>query len=140
MIRQLGQGDRYEPHPGRVFRSYTENTDMSDSSVDPDELYDAANALKDSGDLEAAVEALQKIVADHPEHLQSHLALGVHLQKLGRNDEAIAHAAKVTELDPKDAFSYVQLSVIMQRCGRIMEAEDAMARAHAIRMEESAPG
>lgn len=113
---------------------------MSETSTDPNELYDAANTLKESGDLEGAVEALQKIVADHPDHLQSHLALGVHLQKLGQPDAAIAHASKVTELDPKDAFSYVQLSVIMQRCGRIMEAEDAMARAHAIRMEESAPG
>lgn len=113
---------------------------MSDSAADPDDLYDAANQLKDDGDLEAAVEALQQVVADHPNHLQSHLALGVHLQKLGRNDEAIAHATKVAELDPQDAFSFVQLSVVMQRCGLIMEAEDAMARANAIRMEQSAPG
>ena len=113
---------------------------MSDCAADPDDLYDAANQLKDDGDLEAAVEALQQVVADHPNHLQSHLALGVHLQKLGRNDEAIAHATKVAELDPQDAFSFVQLSVVMQRCGLIMEAEDAMARANAIRMEQSAPG
>jgi len=113
---------------------------MSDVTSDPDELYDAANQLKEDGNLEGAVEALQKIVADHPDHMQSHLALGVHLQKLGQIDAAIEHATKVTELDPKDAFSYVQLSVIMQRCGRIMEAEDAMARSHAIRAEESAPG
>ena len=118
----------------------TEINSMSDISADPDDLYDAANQLKTDGNLEAAVEALQKIVADHPDHLQSHLALGVHLQKLGQNDAAIAHASKVTELDPQDAFSYVQLSVVMQRCGLIMEAEDAMARANAIRMEESASG
>ena len=113
---------------------------MSDKTSDPDELYDAANQLKEEGNLEAAVEALQKIVAEHPDHLQSHLALGVHLQKLGRNEAAITHATKVAELDPKDAFSFVQLSVVMQRCGMIMEAEDAMARANAIRMEQSAQG
>lgn len=111
---------------------------MSETSADPDELYDAANQLNEEGNLEAAVEALLKIVADHPDHLQSHLALGVHLQKLGQNDAAIQHASKVTELDPQDAFSWVQLSVIMQRCGRIMEAEDAMARSHAIRAQQSA--
>ena len=118
----------------------TEINPMSDIAADPDELYDAANQLKEDGNLEAAVEALEKIVTDHPDHLQSHLALGVHLQKLGRNAAAIAHASRVAELDPNDAFSFVQLSVVMQRCGLIMEAEDAMARANAIRMEESAPG
>jgi len=111
---------------------------MSDATPDPDDLYDAATQLKDEGNLEGAVEALQKIVAEHPDHVQSHLALGVHLQKLGRNEDAIRHATKVTELDPQDAFSYVQLSVIMQRCGKIMEAEDAMARAHAIKAEAGA--
>lgn len=111
---------------------------MSETSADPDDLYDAANQLNEEGNLEAAVEALRQIVADHPDHLQSHLALGVHLQKLGQNEAAIQHASKVTELDPQDAFSWVQLSVIMQRCGRIMEAEDAMARSHAIRAQQSA--
>ena len=113
---------------------------MSQTSADPDELYDAANQLKEDGNLEAAVVALQEIVDIHPDHLQSHLALGVHLQKLGRNDDAIAHASRVAELNPNDAFSYVQLSVVMQRCGLILEAEDAMAKAHAIRTQESAQG
>ncbi len=113
---------------------------MSQTSADPDELYDAANQLKEDGNLEAAVAALQEIVAEHPDHLQSHLALGVHLQKLGQNDAAIAHASRVTELNPSDAFSYVQLSVVLQRCGLIPQAEDAMAKAQAIRMQESAPG
>lgn len=109
---------------------------MSDST-DPDELYDAANQLKDEGKLEEAVEAMKKIVADHPDHLQTHLALGVHLQRLGQNDAAIEHAKKVTSLDPTDAFSFVQLSVIMQRCGYIKEAEDAMARAHEIKAQQA---
>ena len=105
---------------------------MSDAETNPDKLYDAASKLKDQGDLAAAVEQLQKIVAAHPDHVQSHMALGVYLQKLGQPDEAIKHAVKVTELNPEDAFSFTQLSVIYQRCGRILEAEDAMARARAI--------
>ena len=112
----------------------TEAEFMSEAA-DPDDLYDAANQLKEDGNLEQAVEALRKIVADHPEHVQSHLALGVHLQKLGQNEDAIKHASRVAELDPQDAFSYVQLSVIMQRCGKIMEAEDAMAKAHALKAQ-----
>jgi len=94
-----------------------------------DELYDAAIKLRDAGDLAGAAIKLEAIAGEHPEHALTHSALGVILQKLGRFDEAIAHAAKVTELEPNDPFSFIQLSVICQRCGRIPEAEDAMARA-----------
>ena len=48
---------------------------------------------------------------------------------LAESDKAIAHAKKVVELEPDDAFSYTALSVIYQRCGRIPEAEHAKAMA-----------
>ena len=95
-----------------------------------DEMYDEATALKESGDLEGAVTKLEEILQADEGHLLAHSALAVHLQRLGRNDDSIAHALKVVELDPKDSFNYTQLSVIYQRCGKIQEAEDAMARAH----------
>jgi len=108
---------------------------MSETDTDPDKLYDAANALKEQGDLEGCVNALMEILKVAPDHQQTHMALGVHLQKLGRNDDAITHAKRVAELNPQDAFSYTQLSVIYQRCGKIQEAEDAMARAREIQMQ-----
>jgi Flp pilus assembly protein TadD len=95
----------------------------------PDELYDAAMKLRDLGDLGGAAIKLEEIERVDPNHALTHSALGVILQKLGRFDEAIAHAMKVTQLEPNDPFSFTQLSVIYQRCGRIPEAEDAMARA-----------
>ena len=98
----------------------------------PDELYKEASQLKSAGKMEEAVSKLQEIVATAPDHVQSHMALGVHLQKLGRPDEAIVHARRVTELEPNDPFSFTQLSVIYQRCGKIPEAEEAMAQAHAL--------
>lgn len=94
-----------------------------------DEMYDEAASLKESGDLEGAVAKLEEILKADEGHLLAHSALAVHLQRLGRNDEAISHAVKVVELDPSDAFNFTQLSVIYQRCGKIQEAEDAMARA-----------
>lgn len=134
MIPSTDQSDPYERPAAELTQAMTEAKLMS-NAVDPDDLYDAANQLKEDGSLEQAVEALRKIVADHPDHVQSHLALGVHLQKLGQNEEAIKHASRVTDLDPQDAFSYVQLSVIMQRCGKIQEAEDAMAKAQAMKAQ-----
>ncbi|MBT4867713.1 MAG: hypothetical protein HON53_21645 [Planctomycetaceae bacterium] len=100
----------------------------------PDEMYDEANALKDQGDLEGAVGKLEEILKADPNHVLTHAALGVHLQKLGRLEESVAHAVKVTELEPNDSFSFTQLSVICMRCGKIQEAEDAMARAREIQM------
>ena len=100
----------------------------------PDEMYDEANALKDQGDLEGAVVSLRKILEIDPNHVLTHAALAVHLQKLGQDDESITHSLRVTELEPDDAFSFTQLSVVYMRCGRVPEAEDAMARARNIQM------
>ena len=103
----------------------------------PNELYDEGTALKEQGDLDGAVAKWQEILAIDPDYVLAHMALGVHLQKLGRNDEAIKHAVRVTELEPNDSFSFTQLSVIYQRCGKIPEAEDAMAKAHAVQMNQA---
>ena len=98
----------------------------------PDQMYDEANALKEKGDLEGSVAKLNEILAADDKHVLTHMALAVNFQRLGRFDEAIRHATRAAELDPNDPFSWTQLSVICQRCGRIQEAEDAMARARAI--------
>ncbi len=99
----------------------------------PHEMYDAAVALNRSGDTAGAVLKLQEILVTAPNHYDTHAALAVYLQRLSRNDEAIAHATKVCELDPQNFFSYSQLSMICMRAGKIPEAEDAKAKAAVIR-------
>jgi len=99
---------------------------------DLDDMYDEADALKEKGDLDAAVAKLNEILAIDESHVLTHSAIAVHLHKLGQLDDAIRHAVRVTELEPNDSFSFTQLSVIYQRCGRIPEAETAMAKAHEI--------
>jgi Flp pilus assembly protein TadD len=79
------------------------------------QLYDEADRLKDAGDLEGAAAKLD--------------ALAVIYGRLKRHDDAIAHAERVCQLEPNDAFSYTALSVTYQRAGKIREAEDAKARA-----------
>ena len=91
------------------------------------ELYDEATQLKGASRLDEAVAKLREALAIDPNHVLSHSALGVILQRLGDIDGALTHAQKVCELEPNDAFSFTQLSVICQRCGKIPEAEAAIA-------------
>ena len=94
------------------------------------ELYDEAIKIKDSGDLPGAIAKLNEVLAIDPGHTDSHAALAVYYQRLHQAEPAIAHALKVVELMPDDVFAYTQLSVIYMRCGKILEAEDAKAKAH----------
>ncbi|HET6883059.1 MAG TPA: tetratricopeptide repeat protein [Pirellulales bacterium] len=94
-----------------------------------EELYSEADKLKDSGDLAGAAKKLDELLAQDPRFALAHSALAVICGRLGRHDEAVAHAVKVCEIEPNDPFSFTALSVTCQRAGRIMEAEEAMARA-----------
>jgi len=94
-----------------------------------DELYDRANELKFQGKLAEAVAALQQATEIDPNHSQTHSALAILHQRLGDTEKAIHHAKRVIELKPTDQFSYTQLSVIFQRCGRLDEAEAVMFKA-----------
>tara|TARA_R110002111_G_scaffold262702_1_gene340336 strand:+ start:38128 stop:38445 length:318 start_codon:yes stop_codon:yes gene_type:complete len=98
----------------------------------PANLYDEAVKIYDGGDTEKAVEKLKEALALDENYVLALSALAVYHQKLGLFDDAVAYATKVTELEPDDNFSFIQLSVICQRCGRIQAAEDAMAKAHTV--------
>lgn len=94
-----------------------------------EELYSEAERLKDSGDLEAAAKKLEELLVQDEHYALGHSALAVIYGRLRRHDEAIQHAIRVCELEPRDTFSFTALSVTFQRAGRIPEAEEAMARA-----------
>jgi predicted Zn-dependent protease len=93
------------------------------------ELYDEAIALQQAGKLDEAVGKLEALVAAHPDFALAHAGLSAFYGKLNRHDEAIAQAQKVCELDPADPFSFMAMSLICQRAGRIAEAEQALAQA-----------
>jgi Flp pilus assembly protein TadD len=93
-----------------------------------EERYEAAEAVKNAGDLAGAVAALEAVVADHPDFALAHSALAAWCTRLERHDDAVRHARRVCELEPKDPFSYTALSVACMRGGRIAEAEEALAR------------
>jgi tetratricopeptide (TPR) repeat protein len=98
-------------------------------------LYDEADKLKAEGKLDEAAAKLQEALAQDDGYALAHSALAVLLQRLGRHEEAIGHAVRVTELEPTDPFSFTALSVTYQRAFAgtnqmhyIRLAEDAMER------------
>jgi Flp pilus assembly protein TadD len=93
-----------------------------------EERYAAAEELKAAGDLAGAVVAMEQLVGEHPDFALAHSALAAWCTRLERHDQAISHARRVCELEPRDPFSFTALSVACQRGGRIAEAEDALAK------------
>lgn len=100
---------------------------------DPAKFYDEADKLKDEGKLDEAVAKLNEALQADSSYALAHSALAVVLQKLGRHEEAIQHARRVCEIEPRDPFSYTALSVTYQRAFAgtnnmqyIRMAEDAM--------------
>jgi predicted Zn-dependent protease len=101
-----------------------------------EEIYDQAERLKEEGKLDEAAANLEELVQNEPDYALAHSALAVVLQKLNRHDDALKHAVRVCELEPRDPFSFMALSVTYQRAFAgtgnhhyIHMAEDAMARA-----------
>jgi tetratricopeptide (TPR) repeat protein len=97
--------------------------------ADLHELYNEAEKLKDQGKLEEAIAKLHELLQQDDGFALAHSALAVLCGKVGRHQEAVAHARKVCELEPNDPFSFTAMSVTYQRAGMIPEAEEAMARA-----------
>lgn len=96
--------------------------------VTREERYAAAEKLKNDGQLAEAVTLLEAVVIDHPDYALAHSALAAWCTRLERHEDAVRHARRVCELEPKDPFSFTALSVACMRGGRIAEAEEALAR------------
>ena len=96
--------------------------------------YDEAIRLQQDGQLEEAVAKLEQLAADQPDYALAHAALSVFYQRLDRDDEAVEHARKVCELEPDDPFSFIAMSTICQKVGRIAEAEQALMQARQAQM------
>ncbi len=101
------------------------------------DTYKEAERLKDAGNLEAAIEKLNELLAQEDSHVLSHLCLAVVYGRVGKHEDAVRHGQRACELDPNDPFNFTAMSVTYQRAWQgtqnqqyITLAEEAMARAH----------
>ena len=98
-----------------------------------DILYDEAVAKHRSGDTDAAIEMLRRLLAQSPNYSLAHNALGALYARRGKIDQAIEHAKRVCEIDPDDTFGYTVLSTLCLKNGRREEAEEALMKANQLR-------
>lgn len=80
-----------------------------------------------SGDDEAAIEAFEGALNQDADFFLAHLGMTTVLDRLGRVDDAIAHARKAIDLSPEEALAHTSLSRLLQQKGLIDEAEAEMA-------------
>jgi predicted Zn-dependent protease len=94
-----------------------------------DQMYDEAIELKEAGKLEEAMAKLEALVEQEPDFALAHAGLSVFCGTMDRHAEAVEHAQKVCELEPEDPFSFMALSIVCQKAGKIPEAEQALNQA-----------
>ncbi len=94
-----------------------------------EEMYEEAIKLQQEGNLDEAVGKLRELLGQDPNYVLAHAALSKFYSDMERHDEAVEHAHKFCELEPEDPFSFVAMSLICQKAGRVMEAERALAEA-----------
>ena len=89
-------------------------------------------ALKDDGQLEAALAAFDRALALAPDYANGHFNRGNLLADAGRYEEAIDSYRRALALDPGDAGAHCRLGVACGHLGRADEALTAFERALAI--------
>lgn len=86
--------------------------------------YYAALDLFSEGKHEEALAEYQHSLAADPTFTEAMHGMARTLQDLGRFDDAIAAAKRISEIDPDDILAHTSLSVLYQKKGMIPEAEE----------------
>ncbi|MBU0675869.1 MAG: tetratricopeptide repeat protein [Proteobacteria bacterium] len=100
----------------------------------PKELDEFANAQKmaDAGNLDDATRLCEKCLRQSGPSAKWYHLLGVIHDSQGRADEALKFFRKAVYLDPSNAESLIQLSLLAERAGNIDSAENYKQRARRI--------
>jgi tetratricopeptide (TPR) repeat protein len=83
----------------------------------------------DTADLAESIELLEKAIDMHPNYIEAHHNLAVHLSRLGDFDAAFRHFENALELDPSSAMAWANLGVTLDATGDVAAAETAARQA-----------
>lgn len=94
-----------------------------------EERYDEAIRLQQEGRLADAIAQLKDLVEQEPRYALAHAALSVFYGRQGDFEKSVQHGHVVCQLEGDDPFSFVAMSLICQKAGKIEEAEQALLQA-----------
>jgi tetratricopeptide (TPR) repeat protein len=94
-----------------------------------EDLYDRAIDLIGDDKPEEAVAAYREAIALDADYADAWQGLSLALNDLGRHEEAIEAAKRLTELTPDDVLAHTTLSRMYQAANMVPEAEAAGAKA-----------
>lgn len=83
--------------------------------------------LKNNGDIEEAIRALQNALKANGDLYEARVELGKALMKIDRTEESIEHFNKAAELKPDNPEPHFQLSIAYKKLGKKAEADEQAA-------------
>ena len=95
--------------------------------------YNLGNALKELGQLDAAVSSYRKAIEIKPDFADAHNNLGTVLKDQGQSDAALASYRRVLELKPDYAEAHNNLGVALKDLGQLDEAVASYRKAVALK-------
>lgn len=108
-----------------------ETPEASAPSAPASEISEGEAAIG-AGDFSRAREIFERVAREQPNNARAHFYLGVALQNLGQNQEAVGSYRKAVELAPKLVEGWVNLTAAMldagDAAGALPVIEDALAR------------
>lgn len=111
---------------------------MADAAAE--EHYYAALDLFAEGRFEDAVREFRLSLDADPTFTDALHGLARTFQDMGKLDEAIATAQRITEIDPQDVLAHTSLSIFYQRKGMIPEAEAEANKARILGWKQELEG
>jgi len=85
-----------------------------------------------TGKFDEAIALYGEAHAAEPGNLDALRGLAMVNGQMGKADEAVAWATKMTEVAASDPMAWATLSMLLQKQGKIKEAEDAQAQARVL--------
>lgn len=111
-----------DEHQMLVVANATPGAPEIPGTAKPDDLFDAAVAALNAGNMRAAIPLFQRVIALDPKHKQVWNDLGVAYLRDGLNDEAVAAFRKQLEIDPFDEHANNYLGLALQAQQKYSEA------------------
>ena len=87
---------------------------VAEPGADPRHRFNLANVLQVAGFYEEAGDHFRAFLAERPDDAVGHFNYGVHLDNMGRHDEALLEVSRAIELRPEMLSAYVVLAQMLE--------------------------